>query len=469
MPLVCLAEEKPNVLFICIDDLRAEIGAYGKDYMVTPNLDKLASEGRLFNQHFVQIPVSGPSRECLLTGLMARKTSEIYHEHYAEELAGSTESENPESFVHHLKRNGYTTIGVGKISHHADGHFKNALELPYSWTNYVSDPNCPWKASNLLKTYASGRDMVDGNKNLAYEAADVSDDDYVDGMSLNLALNELEKLSKNNDKPFFLSVGFVSPHLPFCSPVKYWDKYDRNSLNISTNPDKPLNVADEFIYPSVEFNAFYTHPERAGVGVRLPDDYAQLLHHAYYSAASYTDALVGQLLDKLEELELDKNTIVIVWGDHGWMLGEKTIWGKQNVFDKALNSVFIVKTPGMNKAGVSSSSLVATIDIYPTLCELTGIEAPKELDGVSFVPILENPKAKTRESVVSHWRNILSLRTERYRFSIYKDGDKEPKLMLFDHKKDPDEINNLAVEDTKLVQEFMDKVRAVNNGFFNSL
>lgn len=276
---------------------------------------------------------------------------------------------------------------------------------------------------------------------------------------------ELELISeKNNEEPFFMAVGFYKPHLPFCAPLKYWEMYSDEDIDLAPNKTIPEGVDNAFIYSSAEFRQQYSHPHQAGVGIVLPDEYARDLKHAYYAAISYTDTQVGKVLNKLEELGLDENTIIVVWGDHGWCLGDHTIWGKHNVFDRALNSTFMIKTPDMNKPGVASDQLIGTIDIYPTICDLAGITPPEGIDGVSITPIIENPKTKTRDEIYTYWQGKLSIKTKRYRLSVHNSRGKEA-IMLFDHKNDPNETINAAEKYPKVTEELLSKLKAQNRGY----
>lgn len=471
---VVQAQERPNILFICIDDLRTELGAYGSEDVITPNLDKLASEGRLFTHQFVQAPTSGASRGMLLTGIGARSNADVDNFAYSNRLYGSQEVERPESFIHHLKRNGYYTVGMGKISHADNGHiYKNggkSLDLPYSWDEFVTDPNSLWPDSFDARLHGSdnGRTRVKG-ESPAFEFKDFPDECYADGELANLALAQLDKLAQDpGDEPFFMAVGFYKPHLPFTAPKKYWDMYEGREVSLSPNRELPEGVDPAFVPGSIECFSQYYHPEKGGAGVVLSDEYSRDFRRAYFSALTFTDAQVGKVMAKLSETGLDKNTIVVVWGDHGWHLGDQTIWGKHSVFERALNSAFMVRTPDMKSAGKSSDALIAAVDIYPTLCELTGIEAPDGLDGVSFVDQIASPKADGREYVVSYWGNLMSIRNERYRFSLFNNGEKSA-MMLFDHKKDPHETKNIVDQNPKLVSYFMEIIQRENRGFFPSL
>lgn len=467
-------QDRPNILFICIDDLRTELGAYGSKEVITPNLDKLASEGRLFTHQYVQAPTSGASRGMLLTGIGARVSGDVDNFGYSNKLYGSVEQEHPESFIHHLRRNGYHTVGMGKISHSDNGYtYKDGdkrLELPYSWDEFINDPNSPWpdKFDARLHGSDNGGTRIVG-ESPAFEFKDLADECYADGELANLALTRLERLAQNpNSEPFFMAVGFYKPHLPFNAPKKYWDMYENTEISLSPNPEYPKGVDQIFVPNSAEcFNTYY-HPEKGGAGIVLSNDYSKDLRRAYYSALTFTDAQVGKVLDKLSETGLDKNTIVIVWGDHGWHLGDQTIWGKHSVFERALKSAFMVRCPEMQSQGESSNQLIAAVDIYPTICELTGIETPDGLDGVSFATQLDSPKATGREYVVSYWNSMISVRNKRYRFSLYNQGKKSA-MMLFDHKNDPFETVNVVDKNPKLVEYFMEIIKNENHGYLPNI
>lgn len=472
--LELLGAAKPNILFISIDDLRPQLGAYGESHMLTPNLDQLASEGRVFNRHYVQVPTCGPSRACLLTGKNLTSTADISHRHLAQQLAEKPEPQSPETFLHHFKRNGYQTIGMGKISHNGEGRFggkdkakSKANELPHSWSEFIRDPeNSKRGQSDPLHCYAVGNRFQDDK--LPFEMLDLPDEAYPDGRLANLASAKLKKLAQS-EKPFFMTVGFYKPHLPFTAPKKYWDLYERSEIPLAPSPALPKDLSDVFTHPSSEFYQQYRgNREKAEAGKQLSPEYSREILHANFAATSYVDAQVGKVLDQLKSTGLSKNTIVIVWSDHGWCLGDHTIWGKHTVLERALRSVLMVKLPTTPLPGKATSQLVATIDLYPTLCELAGLPTPADLAGKSFVPLIKDPEAKTRDEVLSYWRDTLSLRTDRYHFALYDNG-KQKELMLFDHQNDPNETTNIAATQPQIVAQLMPKLRALNKGYLPML
>ncbi len=465
------AAERPNILFICIDDLRTELGAYGSEDVITPNLDKLASKGRLFTHHYVQAPTSGVSRAMMLTGVAIRSQAATDNFFFSRKLVDSKECEAPETFVHHLRRNGYKTVGMGKVSHSDCGKTfskggRITPELPYSWSEFVNDPDSPWPNifDGMLHGYENGQRRVKGN-DPGFRFLDLADSCYVDGQLSSLAVAQLDKLAKSDsEEPFFMAVGFYKPHLPFVAPKRCWDLYEDVDIEPTATPEMPEGVDPVFVPQSNEFFS-YLRPEKGGAGITLSDGYSKDVRRAYYSAISFTDSQVGRVIDKLKESGLAENTIIVVWGDHGWHLGDKSIWGKHTSFERALNSTFMVITPDMKRPGRSTDELIASIDIYPTICELAGIEVPKDIEGVSFVDQINSPTARSnREYVVSYWTNEMSVRNKRYRFAIHKDKNREA-IMLFDHKKDPRETRNVAEQNPKVVEYFMDIVRRESRGF----
>ncbi|PZX49442.1 sulfatase [Algoriphagus chordae] len=463
---------KPNVLFIAVDDLRSELGHFDNSSIITPNLDKLASEGVSFTNHFVQVPTCGASRAAFLTGKRPSRTSELGNNIMQNEFPQKSESEIPETFIHHLKRNGYHTVGMGKISHSADGYvygyeeeISDQRELPYSWDELHFDYGKWGTGWNAFFAYADGENRQSMNRQVKpYEAGNVDDLGYPDGLTTQLAIKKLRDL-KNSSQPFFLGVGLFKPHLPFTAPKKYWDLYDENKIPLAKNPQKPKNVSNNSLLESGEFNGYQLGEEKAGLDHQLSDDYAKKIKHAYYAAASYSDAQIGLILYELKALELDQNTIVIVWGDHGWHLGEQQIWGKHTLFENALNSALIFKIPGSQVSKIDDS-IVESIDIYPTLMELLSIENPEGLDGESFASLLKSKDSKVGNVAYSYYHKGISMRTDRYRLTKYFRAA-EPTVELYDHQTDPLESINIAAENPKIVAELMPFLEKGNTGLYS--
>lgn len=466
-------KQKPNVLFIAVDDLRTEMGCYDNPVIKTPNIDKLASQARIFTNHFVSVPTCGASRCSLLTGKRPRLQKHLGNEAIVIELSDKPETEYPETFIHHLRRNGYYTVGLGKISHYPDNLIysyteqpSDKKELPHSWDEFEFNSG-KWKTGwNAFFGYADGENRQSRHRQVKpYECGDVDDDGYPDGLTAKLALSKLREL-KQKDKPFFLGVGFFKPHLPFNAPKKYWDLYDRKDIPLSPTPFIPENVNKASLHESGELNGYKLTDEQPGLDGPVSDTYARKLRHAYYASVSYIDAQVGKLLDELERLDLAKDTIVVLWGDHGWHLGDHLTWGKHTIFERSLKSSLIVKTPKMNKSGVPAHGIVETVDIYSTLMELCDVDGPNDLDGSSFIGQLKDPYAPGKEAAYGYFKGGISARTDRYRLTKYF-RNAEPVIELFDHKNDPHEAKNIALQNPKLVEKLMPIWKKGDTGIYS--
>ena len=460
----------PNVLFIMVDDLRpSELRCYGNAIIKSPNIDALAAEGWLSKKQFVTVPTCGASRNSIITGMLPRSKAELTTEASVLMLSGKQKTNEPESFIDNLRRGGYYTVGIGKISHSADGYVypylaprSNKLELPYSWNEMLFDAGKWGNGWNAFFGYANGTNRNTLNNQVKpYEEADVNDEGYPDGLTADLAVKKLQELGKK-EQPFFLAVGFFKPHLPFNAPKKYWDLYNESELPLTPSPNIPKNVNKASLNESGEFNQYKLGDEAASLEKPVSDEYARKLRHAYFAAVSYSDAQVGKVLAELKQSGLDKNTIVILWSDHGWHLGDDLVWGKHTLFDWALQSALIIKTPEMKK-GVTCDKVISSVDIYPTLMELCGVKMPHKTDGKSFVPLLKNPATSQWDNNVaySYFNDGISVRTERYRLTKYFRKN-EPLIELYDHKNDPYENDNVAGDHPKLVRQLL-KVWAKGN------
>ncbi|MFC2156491.1 sulfatase [Acidobacteriota bacterium] len=465
--------ERPNVLFICVDDLRTELGCYGKELIHSPNLDRLASEGCLFSNHFVSVPTCGASRCGLLTGKLPASRNDISNEAIRTKMAGKPETEVPESFIHHLRRNGYYTVGIGKISHYADGRLYGyneqpaaELEMPHSWDEMVFDPGKWLTGWNAFFAYADGSNRQSRKKKAKpYESADVMDDGYPDGLTTDLALEKLQKLSLK-DQPFFLGVGYFKPHLPFNAPKKYWDLYDEDAIPVTPSNFIPEGVNPASLHGSGEFNQYLLGEEKASLKESVSDSYARKIKHAYWACVSYIDAQIGILLEELNRLGLERNTIVVVWGDHGWHLGDHLVWGKHTNFERALKSTLIVKTPDMQNKGIIREQVISTLDIYPTLIELCGLDMPHPTDGRSCTELLKKTEDSRWNNVAySYYRNGISMRTERYRLTRYFRKE-EPVVELYDHQTDSHENLNIAADFPEVVNRLMPLLEKGDTGLY---
>ncbi|WP_373517082.1 sulfatase [Pricia sp.] len=451
---------RPNILFIAVDDLRNELGAYGS-IAKSPNMDALAVEGILFTHHYVQVPTCGASRHALLTGYRPSKPIHLSNNAIAEELSGKSENSIPETFIHRFKQVGYHTVGIGKISHSADGYVygyeepvSEKRELPHSWSELLFDAG-KWETGwNAFFGYANGENRQSLNKQVKpYEAGEVEDDGYPDGLTVNLALSKLKELKKK-EKPFFMGVGFFKPHLPFNAPKKYWDLYDREEIPVSDNPGIPENVNLASLHESGEFNQYALGDEKAGLGASVSDAYAKKLRHGYLASISYIDAQIGKLRQELKRLELDENTIIVIWGDHGWHLGDQRVWGKHTLFENALKSTLIIKTPYAEHHHKKVDAIVESVDLYPTLLELSDIPLNHKVDGESLLPLMVSDDSKDQGTAYGYFKNGISLRTPDYRLTKYF-RDEEPVIELYDHSGDSPEDKNIAAERPEIVQRLI--------------
>ena len=468
-----VAKEKPNILFICIDDMRPELKVYGNPVIKAPNLDKLAAESYVFTRQYVTQPTCGASRYSLLTGRRPRSAVDLKNEVMEQKLAGQPETAAPETFIHNLRRHGYYTVGIGKISHSADGYVygytepkSNKLELPHSWDEMLFDAG-KWQTGwNAFFAYADGENRQSRQGQVPpYESAPVADTGYPDGLTANLAVKKLKELA-GKKQPFFLAVGFFKPHLPFNAPTKYWDLYKESELPLTSSPQLPQNVHAASLHNSSEFNSYKAGAEQPSLANPVSDAYARKLTHAYYAALSYTDALVGQVLTELKNSGLDKNTIVVVWGDHGWHLGDYRVWGKHTIFEKAVRSTFMLKNPA-SPQGAIRNEIISAIDIYPTLMDLCRVPAPASAEGKSFINLLNNSKTPDWENVAySYYNRGITVRTDRYRLTQYF-REQKPTIELYDHQTDPNENKNIAAEQPEIVNQLLPLLNKGNTNLYN--
>jgi iduronate 2-sulfatase len=372
---------RPNVLFIAIDDLRTSLGCYGDTLAKSPNMDRLAQTSRLFLGAYTHQAVCGPARTAILTGRLPDNTRVWHNRNLFRETLPNLVT-LPQLF----KNNGYQALSFGKVFSGAETELD-----PQSWSAPEVLRGGGWKNYALPGAKAEG-------KGAAYEAADVPDDGYPDGKLANLAIATLEKLKQQN-QPFFLAAGFFKPHLPFNAPKKYWDLYDPAVFALQEGQTRVKGA------PEI---AYHTHRELGGYK-DMPEDervsagQARTLRHGYYACVSYVDAQVGKVLDALQRLSLDQNTIVVLWGDHGWSLGEKDRWCKGTNFERDTRVPLLIRAPGMAKPGATTGALIEYVDIYPTLAALAGLTPPTDLDGRSFVPVLQDPGTPGRDVAFSQF------------------------------------------------------------------
>jgi len=441
LPAAEPAPSRPNILFIAVDDLRPELGCYGKDYIKSPNIDRIARAGMVFNRAYCQQAVCSPTRSSLMTGTRP-DTTKVY------DLTTHFRTALPEvvTLGQHFKNNGYFVQGIGKIYH---GELDDAPTWSVPWQNppapvYALPENI---ALNSRKDAAGVKLAGFNSRGPAFECADVPDNTFTDGKVADVAVDLLRGLG-SKPEPFFLAVGFIRPHLPFVAPKKYWDLYDPEKIQLAPNPFLPKGAPDYAVPPGAEMRAYHGIPEGS-----IPPDLARQLKHGYYAATSYTDAQVGRLLDELDRLGLRKNTIVILWGDHGWKLGEHDAWCKHSNVEDDVRAPLLLSVPGMKKAGARTDALVEFVDVYPTLSDLAGLPLPGHLEGTSFRPLLDDPQRPWKTAAFSQYPRLkagvmgYSMRTDRYRLTLwvdFKDPTKVAVTELYDHQTDPQENTNIA-------------------------
>ena len=429
------AEERPrmNVLFLAIDDLRPELAVYGAEYMHTPAIDGLAEEGVSFRRAYSNVPVCGASRASMLTGL--RPTRERFLTFYSR-----IEEDAPDvpTLPGWFKQAGYTTVSLGKVTHHRNDGASSWSEPAWGPENSSLPGYRGWR--NYLEEENIREDMrKEEGHPPAWEAPDVEDDAYFDGRVAQRAMELLQQF-KQEDTPFFMALGFVKPHLPFNAPKRYWDMYPLDGIAPAADRLFPEKAPQQAWHNWGELRKYRGVP--AG-DEPVPDDMARKLIQGYRAATSYSDAQVGRVLDELDRLGLAENTIVVLWGDHGWSLGEHGLWCKHSPFELANRIPLIVRAPGSSR-GVANG-LVESVDIYPTLVELAGLPAPGHLQGDSFTQALDDPGVVLKKAVFPRWQNSDSIRTDRYYYTEWRDEQgKVTDRMLYDHDEDPGELNNVA-------------------------
>lgn len=467
------AKQRPNVLFIAVDDLRPDLGIYNHPLVHSPNIDGLAKQGVVFTNHYVTVPTCGASRASLLTGLLPSSRTHLSNQVFRDVISKQSSTEKPETFVHYLRENGYYTVGLGKISHSADGLIYGydepvgtEKELPLSWDEMLLDHGDWGTGWNAFFGYSDGKNRTDLDKNVEpFEAADVPDEGYPDGLTANLAVKKLSELA-SRDQPFFLGVGFFKPHLPFNAPKKYWDLYNIEEIELSPNPTIPANINNASLHNSGEFNQYKLGKEKAGLDTVLSDDYAKRLVHGYLASVSYTDAQIGKVLKALKSLNLEDNTLIVLWSDHGWHLGDHRVWGKHTLFERSLRSPLIIKPPGL-EGGLVSDEIVSSVDLYPTIAELCGLPVPQEIDGRTLSPILNATASDRNGRAFSYFKNGISLRTDRYRLTQYS-REALPVIELYDHLNDPQETINIASGHPDLVADLLRLLKEGDTGLYNS-
>ncbi len=426
--------DKPNILFIISDDLRTELNCYGAEYIKSPNIDRLAQKGFLFTRAYCQQAVCAASRASFLSGCRPNTTGVDYP--YSQYFVNEFWPEHP-SIAEYFEKQGYAVRTIGKIHHGpADNieakHYGRPKDTPLYYA--------------LEKNIKLGGTRGRSKKTPPFEAAEVPDEAYQDGMYAKEGVRLIKELSQK-EQPFFIAVGFKKPHLPFAAPQKYWDLYSRDDIKLSPNPNHPEG-SPEYSTTHYSLASYKGYNDKDG-GV-IPEDYQKTLRHAYAACVSYIDAQVGKLIKQLQESGVSDNTVVMFIGDHGWHLGDQGMWGKTTNFENATLSPLIISVPGLAK-GKRLNQLVEYVDIYPTLADLAGFQPGNYLEGTSFVPLLENPERKWKDAAFSQFprgkaMEGFAIRTDNFRYVEWRDGKDNSLLVaeLYDHRKDSLETINVA-------------------------
>jgi arylsulfatase A-like enzyme len=451
-----------NVLFIAVDDLRPELGCFGVTHARSPHIDRLASEGVLFTHHYVQVPTCGASRYALLTGRSparsgVRNGNAAFYR--GKSALSATELPGAQTLPELFRRSGYRTVCIGKISHTGDGRVfeydgsgDGRPELPNAWDE-LATPYGPWKRGwGAFFAYAGGKHREDGegHRDLLEFVAE-EDEELPDGLIARRAVESLRALKKGGE-PFFLGVGFYKPHLPFVATRK--DLEAVKSVDIPP-PPRAEKTESAYWHKSGEFYGYHApFPKKRP----LAEEDAIATRRAYLACIRYVDRQVGVVLDALDELGLRESTVVVLWGDHGWHLGDSAVWGKHTPLERALHSPLLIRAPGIGKAGVRCDTPVETIDIYPTLidlCRPTFTRTHHALDGTSLLPILSGEEETVHPAAISYWGKATSIRTPEHRLVVSGPIDNLTRIELYDATDGPDPIRDLAGEEPKIVARLL--------------
>ena len=467
--------EKPNILFISIDDLKPNIGSFGDEFAVTPNIDELSKEATIFLNNHNQLAICAASRVSFLTGLRPDNTK-------VWDLKTKMRDVNPDvlTLPEHFKNNGYETIGIGKIYDPRavdSGRDRRSWSVPFITQNQLkfsdgySFPSGGFyqgKKNREIRSKFRQEGIEKGVSNLnkyesdrfkpPYENADVPDGAYMDGAIANRAVELIDEM--DSSKPFFLAVGFLRPHLPFNAPTKYWNMYNEDEIQLAEFRTKSKNPVDIAYKGGWEINTYKApgieYIENEEGLLILPDDIQRKLIHGYYAATSYIDAQIGKLVAKLKEKGLDKNTIIVLWGDHGFHLGDHSQWTKHTNFEQSTRSPLLIKDPRIKKT-ISVNSPTEFIDVFPTLCDLAELEIPDVLDGISLKPHIMGEQTTSKIFAVSQYPrhgNIMgySFRSKTHRYTVWVKNKKSTEPIeikdiyaeeLYDYVNDPLETDNI--------------------------
>ena len=446
---------KLNVLFIAIDDLRPQLGCYGDDVVSSPHLDQLAARSMVFDRAYCQMALCSPSRTSLLTGLRPDTTGVFdLTTHFRDQKPNAVTL--PQLF----KQHGYRSLGFYKIFHliPTDPRAFGNMDDPPSWsdplwlpTRSVYGPKGDALRQRKLEEMARDgikMDYTNIPRGYSIEAPTLPDEQLADGETAQQAIQTLRAVK---DQPFFLAVGFYKPHLPFIAPKPYWDRYDRTRLRLPTDRQPPTNAPAYALQRFAELRNYVDFPADRD----LTEAEQITLLHGYLACISFVDAQVGKLLAELDRLKLRDSTIVVVWGDNGYQIGEHDMWAtKHTNYETSARVPLIISVPGRGFVPGKTKALVELVDVYPSLAKLCGLPAPDKLEGKSLVPLLKNPKLRWKQAAFSQYTKQIpgqgkgmgrAMRTDRYRLVEWSvSGKAFSEYELYDHQTDPHENHNLA-------------------------
>ncbi|MEM9366684.1 MAG: sulfatase [Planctomycetota bacterium] len=459
------AAERPNVLLILVDDLKPAMGSFGDTLAQTPHLDRLAYSGTRFELAYCNQAVCAPSRYTLMLGSHSTSTG-LYG------LGSPLRQIVPDAITmpQYFARHGYRTESLGKVFHIGHGnqgdpqsfsvpHFKEKV-IEYADPASKPDGKLTREEAMFQNVKAPPGGMNSLPRGAAFEHPDVEDDAYADGRVADETIRRL-RAAKDRDEPFFIVSGFARPHLPFCAPKKYWEIYDASAFKLPTNPDLPLGSPKVAQKRGGEIRNYFPVPDKNDPAA-IDDELARKLIHGYYASASYVDAQIGKVLDELDASGQAENTIVVLWGDHGFHLGDLGIWTKHTNYEQANRIPIVIRAPGVTQLGSTTRQLAESVDIFPTLAELAGLElptGPQPIDGVSLVPVLRDPSARVRgHAYHAYPKQKLgrAIRTERFRlveWNAMGAPTQQAEYELYDYKSDPLETQNLATKHPEVVAE----------------
>lgn len=460
------AADRPNVLMILVDDLKPAMGCYGDKIAVTPHMDRLASQGMRFDLAYCNQAVCAPSRFTLMLGAHSTSTG-LYG-------LGSQLREilpNAITLPQYFARHGYRTESLGKVFHIGHGNHGDpaSFMVPHFHDKVIEylDPDST-NGGMLTREEAYFTNQKLGQirslpRGAAFESPEVADIDYADGRVAAETVNRLAAAKQRraaDGTPFFIVAGFARPHLPFSAPKKYWDLYRPQDLPMPKHEDLPVDAPGVAGKRGGEISNYKPVPAHANEA--FGDELKRDLIHGYYASMSYVDAQIGKVLSELDRLSLTEDTIVVLWGDHGFHLGDLGIWTKHTNYEQANRIPILFSAPGRVASGASTRQLAESVDVFPTLVELAGLpdaEVPQSLDGVSLVPVLEDPEVRVRNHAYHAYpkRKLgRAIRTERYRLVQWLGEDApadQAEYELYDYENDPSETHNLAAQEADVVVE----------------